>query len=54
MPGLDKISNKLLKYAYVSIKPFLLKLFNNSLEHGSYPETFKIALVTMFYKIGKP
>ena len=27
---LDKTSNKLLKYVYVSIKTFLLKLFNNS------------------------
>ena len=53
-PGLDKISNKLLKYVYVSIKPFLLKLFNNSLEHGCYPESFKIALVTMLHKTGKP
>ena len=53
-PGLDKISNKLLKYVYVSIKSFLLKLFNNSLEHGCYPESFKIALVTMLHKTGKP
>ena len=52
-PGLDKISNKLLKYVYVSIKPFLLKLFNNSPEHGCYPESFKIALVTMLHKAGK-
>ena len=27
---LDKTSNKILKYVYVSIKTFLLKLFNNS------------------------
>ena len=54
MPGLDKISNKLLKYVYVSIKPFLIKLFNNSLEHERYPESFKIALVTMLHKTGKP
>ena len=53
-PGLDKISNKLLKHVYVSIKPFLLKLFNNSLEHRCYPENFKIALVTMLHKAGKP
>ena len=53
-PGLNKISNKLLKYVYVSIKPFLLKLFSNSLEHGCYPENFKTALVTMLHKTGKP
>ena len=53
-PGLDKISNKFIKYVYVSIKPFLLKLFNNSLEHGCYPESFKIALVIMLHKTGKP
>ena len=53
-PGLDKISNKLLKYVYVSIKSFLLKLFNKSLEHGCYPESLKIALVTKLHKTGKP
>ena len=53
VPGLDKISNKLIKYVYVSIKPFL-KFFNNSLEHGCYPESFKIALVIMLHKTGKP
>ena len=51
---LDKTPNKLLKYVYVSIKTFLLKLFNNSLEHRCYPESFKIALVTMLHKTGKP
>ena len=53
LPGLDKISNKLLKYVYVSIKPVLIKLFNNSLEYGCYPESFEIAWVTMLHKTGK-
>ena len=46
--------NKLLKYVYISIKSFLLKLFNSSLEHGYYPESFEIALITMLHKRGKP
>ena len=41
--GLDKISNKSLKYVYIR-KKSLLHLFNNSLEYDYYPGSFKIAL----------
>lgn len=33
-PGLDKISDMLLKYVYTSTKSFLLQLLNSLLEYG--------------------
>ena len=48
--GLDKISNKLLKYVKWEISPILTKIFNQSIHQGVFPDILKQAKVIPLYK----
>ena len=48
--GLDKISNKLLKYVKDEISPILTSIFNQSVQQGSFPQLLKQAKVIPLYK----
>lgn len=52
-PGLDKISNKLLKSAGNAIIDSLVYIFNLSINNGIFPEEMKLAKVTPIYKSGE-
>ena len=51
-PGYDHISPKMIKWLAEEIAPLIAKVFNKYLEHGKYPDTFKIAKVTALHKAG--
>ena len=51
-PGLDNISNKLIKAAGNAIHDSLLSMYNVKLATGVFPEALKVARVTPIYKVG--
>ena len=51
-PGLDGISNEILKYASVVIVPLLYKLFNVILDTKCFPDEWSDALIVPVYKKG--
>ena len=51
-PGLDGISNEILKKASVIIVPLLYRLFNCALEHKYFPEQWSVALIIPIHKAG--
>lgn len=53
-PGLDKIDNKTIKALPDSALLYLTLIFNNVLRHGHFPHQWKMAIVTMIPKPGKP
>ena len=50
--GLDGITGKILKLAADILAPSLTKIFNQSLNHGIYPDDWKIAKVVPVFKNG--
>ena len=52
-PGLDNISNNMLKCSQTYIIPGLLKLFNNCLTFGNYPEPWTKGYITPIHKGGE-
>ena len=50
--GCDQIDDRLVKEAVIPISPILCHIFRKSLTNGTctYPETWKITLVTPLYK----
>ena len=52
-PGPDGLDVNIIISAYKIIKKPLLKIFNDSLLLGIFPQSMKIAKVTPFYKSGK-
>jgi hypothetical protein len=51
-PGIDKISNDFIKLAGVEIVPYLVHMFNTSIQVGKLPSSWKNALVVPIYKGG--
>ena len=51
-PGLDKISNKLIKLAGNAVYDSLLHIFNLILDTGIFPEDLKLTRVTPIHKEG--
>ena len=49
-PGLDGISNELIKNASVVIVPLLCQLFNKILQSGNFPISWGSALIVPLYK----
>ena len=52
-PGIDHISNQMLKTTYPHLKILLLKIFNFCYEKSYFPKTWKISLVTILKKPNK-
>ena len=50
--GVDKINAKLFKLSYKSILKPILHLFNSCLESGTFPLSFKIAVIKPIFKSG--
>lgn len=53
-PGLDNISNEMLKISQTYINPCLLKLFNAVLRSGHYPEKWSNSYICPIYKSENP
>ncbi len=51
-PGLDKISNKLIKLAGNAVYDSLLHIFNLILDTGIFPKDLKLTRVTPIHKEG--
>jgi hypothetical protein len=51
-PGIDRISNHMLKFGQHSLLPSLKKLFNCCLISGKYPSQWTTGLVTVLHKSG--
>ena len=51
--GFDNLSNKLLKAISISIVPLLVEIFNESIEHGVFPDRMKHAEVIPLFKSGE-
>ena len=51
-PGLDHISNNMLKCGQLVLLPCIHKLFNNCLTHGIYPKTWTSGYITPIHKNG--
>ena len=49
-PGLDKITNKIIKLIFPAISSLLLWLFNTSLLYGIFPNDWKTATISMLPK----
>lgn len=49
-PGIDNITNEILKQAVITIPSFFLDLFNNCLQSGSFPRPWKQALAKFILK----
>ena len=50
--GVDKILNRMLKATAPVIARLLTKIFNHSLETGTFPSGFKIGKITALHKSG--
>ena len=50
--GLDDLSSKIIIDAYDSLKIILLHVFKVSIEQGIFPDSLKIAKVTLIFKPG--
>jgi len=50
--GIDKITNNMLKISAQSISPVLTLLFNRLMEHSTFPNIWKLGIVTAIYKKG--
>ena len=46
----DRISNKLLKFLKIELAPPLTSIINQSISHGIFPDSLKMAKVTPLYK----
>ena len=51
--GYDSISNKILKFSSSVITPFIVKLFNECIKNGIFPDCFKTAQVVPLFKGGE-
>ena len=51
-PGLDQISNRMLKHGKHYLLPSLTKLFNACFELGQYPSTWSDGIITAIHKSG--
>ena len=49
-PGMDNISNYMLKHSQTVILPCLSKIFNSCLSYGKYPKVWTEGYVTMLHK----
>ena len=48
--GIDRVSNKLLKYVKKEITPLLTQVINHCLNTGIFPDALKVAKVLPIYK----
>ena len=53
-PGIDGISNYIIKVSENIITPHLVNLFNSCMTTGVFPDDLKIACITPLYKDGDP
>ena len=51
-PGLDHISNGMIKHGHFTLLPSIHKLFNKCLTYGLYPDTWKIGYIRPLHKNG--
>ena len=51
--GMDLISNRLLKIASPVISPHLTKIFNQCIEHSTFPDDLKVGKVVSIFKSGE-
>ena len=51
-PGMDNISNQMLKHGQHAFLPSLKKLFNMCLSSGTYPNTWATGVITTIHKSG--
>ena len=51
-PGLERISNYMIKYGQNSLIPSLKKMFNACLSHGHYPKLWSEGIITVLHKSG--
>ena len=51
-PGMDGITNDIMKNASTAIVPLLCKLYNAILDSGQFPEQWSHALIVPIYKNG--
>lgn len=52
--GSDHITNQMLRLSYPTIRPYLIELFNRSLEIGCFPDDWKLSVTTPLSKIHPP
>ena len=50
--GYDSISNKILKFSSTVITPYIVRLFNQCIQDGTFPKCFKTAQVVPLFKGG--
>lgn len=53
-PGIDNVDNRTIKALPLIAVQYIVMIFNNILKHGHYPSKWKLALVKMIPKPGKP
>ena len=51
-PGLDNISNHMIKYGQTALLPCLKNIFNACLSHGLYPKSWGEGYITVIHKTG--
>jgi hypothetical protein len=51
-PGLDNISNTMIKQSQTVLLPCLSKLFNSCLSHGKYPQSWAEGYISVIHKSG--
>ena len=52
-PGVDGISNYIIKSSTITVSPILMKLFNSCMDIGIFPDKFKIACIVPLFKNGE-
>lgn len=51
-PGIDLISNELIKNGSNILTPYIVKLFNRILSMGQFPKTWNLSMISTIYKTG--